>query len=114
MTEPRLFDDLAVPMILPNRDIPRTRRSDPPTSHEAADTNNIHASIGLVLAALTDLGPLADHELVARLATSFTEQRLRSARAALVEMGLVEFSGFYRLTANNRRARVWQSTRRAA
>jgi len=38
----------------------------------------------------------------------FTGQRLRTARAALVAMGLVEASGIYRLTENNRRAIVWQ------
>ena len=90
-------------------DTPRARRSDPTTSHEAADTNDTDKSIGLVLSALKGFGPSADHELVQMLASSgFTPQRLRTARAALVERGLVEESGIYRLTSHGRRAIVWR------
>lgn len=90
-------------------DTARVRKSDPLTSHEAADLNDVESSIGLVLASLRGFGPSADHELVQMLSTSgFTPQRLRTARAALVERGLVEQSGIYRLTAHNRRAVVWQ------
>jgi len=68
----------------------------------------VETSIGLVLAALRSFGPSADHELVQMLSQSgFTPQRLRTARAALVDRGLVEQSGIYRLTAHRRRAIVW-------
>lgn len=108
MTEPRLFDGLTVPMIGSTfgDDTARARRSDHTTSHEAADTNNVRASLGLVLALLREHGPMADHELVARIHT-FTGQRVRTARAALVGRGLVEATGFYRLTPTGRRAQVW-------
>lgn len=90
-------------------DTPRARRGDPATSHEAADHNDVEKSLGLVLSALKAFGPSADHELVELLGQSgFTPQRLRTARAALVERGLVEESGIYRLTPHNRRAIVWQ------
>jgi len=90
-------------------DTPRARRGDPVTSHEAADHNDVEKSLGLVLSALTAFGPSADHELVSLLGQSgFTPQRLRTARAALVERGLVEESGIHRLTSHNRRAIVWQ------
>lgn len=96
-----------VPIIYPD-DTARARRTDPVTSHEAADHNDTEKSIGLVLSALKSFGPSADHELVQMLGQSgFTPQRLRTARAALVERGLVEESGIYRLTAHNRRAIVW-------
>ena len=91
-----------------NSDSPRARRSDPHTSHEAADTSDVSASIGLVLQWFKIYGPLADHELVAELCTAFSGQRLRTARAALVERGLVEASGSFRLTPSRRRAQVWQ------
>ena len=91
-------------------DSPRARRTDPVTSHEAADTNDVSKSIGWVLDTLAR-GPLADHELVlmgTACGLPFTGQRLRTARAALVAAGLVEASGLYRLTKSNRRAIVWQ------
>jgi len=93
-------------------DTPRVRSKDPLTSHEAADHNDVEKSLGLVLSALKAFGPSADHELVQQLGQSgFTPQRLRTARAALVERGLVEESGIYRLTSHNRRAIVWQVVR---
>jgi len=91
-------------------DSPRARRTDPLTSHEAADTNDVSKSIGWVLQTLARKS-LADHELVGLAemhGLHFTGQRLRTARAALVGMGLVEPSGIYRLTENNRRAIVWE------
>ena len=92
-------------------DTARARRTDPVTSHEAADHNDVENSLGLVLSALRAFGPSADHELVALLGQSgFTPQRLRTARAALVERGLVGESGTYRLTAYNRRAIVWSAS----
>ena len=91
-------------------DTARARRSDPITSHEASDLNDVESSIGLVLSSLRGFGPSADHELVQMLSQSgFTPQRLRTARAALAERGLVEPSGMYRLTAHNRRAVVWSA-----
>lgn len=104
----------AVPMI--HGDSPRTRRSDPITSHLAADTNDIKGSRRDVLDILQVFGPQADHEMVAMAAQytpAFTPQRLRSARAELVELGLVEALGIYRLTASGRRANVWQVAARA-
>jgi len=91
-------------------DSPRVRRTDPLTSHEASDTNDVSKSIGWVLQTLARKS-LADHELVGLAemhGLHFTGQRLRTARAALIGMGLVEPSGIYRLTENNRRAIVWQ------
>jgi len=91
-------------------DSPRVRRTDPLTSHEAADTNDTARSIGLVLDILR-VEPLADHEiatLAAARGSRFTGQRLRTARAALVEQGRVEATGIFRLTEHGRRAQVWQ------
>lgn len=38
----------------------------------------------------------------------FKEQRIRTARSALVERGLVRMAGYYRLTSSGRRAQVWE------
>ena len=92
-------------------DSPRARRSDPITSHESADTNDVSKSIGWVLGILREKGPLADFQIenFSKLRKlHFTGQRLRTARAALVRKGLVESTGIYRMTRNNRRAIVWQ------
>lgn len=93
-------------------DSPRVRRNNPATSHEAADHNNVKHSIGLVLDILRG-GPLADFEIetvAINRGWTYTGQRLRTARAALVEKGLVEKSGIYRLTVNGRRSIVWAVT----
>lgn len=105
-----------LPMVYPGK--ANTRRPDPTTSHEAADTNDTAESRRNVLRLLIIAGPLADHELVdmyevmvARHGSGqwkqFTPQRLRTARAELTETGAVEFTGIYRLTPTNRRAQVW-------
>lgn len=101
------------PIVTPGS--PNARRSDPDTSHEAADGNDIHGARAEVMFYL-GLEPLADHELVAMFeadanlvgAKTYTPQRLRTARAELVEMGLVEATGIYRLTATKGKANVWQ------
>lgn len=106
-----------VPMIFPD-DTARTRRSDPITSHEAADSNDVHGSKAYVLALLRHYGPQADfeieeahrHELGQFDVPLYSPSRLRTARSALVNEGLVEFTGMYHLTDSGRRARVWQVT----
>lgn len=111
MTElppPMLWDD----------DEPRARRTDPVTSHEAADStqSKAAASRDFVLYLLRDLGPMADHELVdaadllnARLPETprFSPSRLRTARHELTEAGKVTDLGIFRLTVSRRRAQVW-------
>lgn len=93
-------------------DSARTRRSDPVTSHEAADSNDTAGSRAEVLRLLTTLGPLADHELVAAHdfndTAHYTPQRLRTARHELTENGLVVETGYYHLTNTRRRAKVWE------
>ena len=91
-------------------DSPRVRRTDPVTSHEAADSSNLWKPRSWILTTLVR-EPFADHELVEialNLALPFTGSRIRTARAELTRMGLVEESGIYRMTENNRRAIVWQ------
>ena len=90
-------------------DSPRVRRSDPATSHEAADTTNVLKPRRWVLETLAR-EPFADHELVEialNLGLHFTPQRIRTARAELTRMGLVEESGIFRMTESNHRAIVW-------
>lgn len=91
-------------------DTARARRSDPSTSHEAADTNDIGTSIGAVLDCLYEEGPMIDELLVLRLhqlSYKFTEQRVRSARAALVKMDQVHFTGEKRINSRGNRMMVW-------
>jgi hypothetical protein len=105
------------------RDTPRVRKSDPITSHQAADSNDISGSARYVLEALRVFGPFADHELVEfyeaekhkplivrHYGGPFTPQRLRTARHELTEQGVVEATGYFHITPSGRKANVWQVT----
>lgn len=106
-----------------NGDGPRVRETDPVTSHLAADSNDstVAASQTFVFDLLWWHGPLADHEMVDAAERDFqanphaqkwTPQRLRSARAELVERGLVHMvEGERRRTGTGRNAHVWAVTR---
>lgn len=105
----------AVPMIGSTfaTDTARARRSDPPESHEAADTSDVEASIGATLDTLRQYGPQSDSHLTAlmqSLGFPYTDSRIRTARAALVKLGKVEFSGRTGLTVTGRRTRIWAVT----
>lgn len=113
MTDTPLFD-VNAPLIFPD-DSPRTRRTDPVTSHTAADTNraSLPDSRALVWGFLMTHGPLTQPEIIAKaraVGARYTDSRLRSAVSEMVEDGRVEATGFYRLTENGRRAIVWQRT----
>lgn len=97
-------------------DSPRARRADPVTSHDAADktVRKAEASQAEVLRILNDFGPLPDFAIANRHAehcrsigwpehiaaatggpvdvdaVMFSTQRLRTARAELVQLGRVE------------------------
>lgn len=97
----------------------RSRSTDPVTSVDAGRSVNVAHSQQYVRDTLDVFGPFADHELVEfyeadssgqKYYGKFSPQRLRSARAELVEQGRVEFSGIYGLTLSGRKARVWQVT----
>lgn len=92
------------------KDTARVRRSDPETSHEAADLSDTSNSIGAVLDTLRQYGPLADHELSAlmeSLGYFYTPERVRTARCALEKVRKVEHTGDFRMTPRGRRTRVW-------
>ena len=95
-------------------DTPRTRRTDPTTSHEAADLTDVNASAGAVLDTLTQYGPKADfelHALMVSLGYPYTPERVRTARSALHHAGRVVPTAAYRLTPSNRRTQVWTAVR---
>jgi hypothetical protein len=90
------------------------RTTDPQTSHEAAakvkDTNLTQFYIWLALKR-----PATDVELVERYnndrqAPRASESGIRSRRAELVEMGMVEDSGLRQKLASGRNAIVWKRT----
>lgn len=99
-------------------DTPNARNYDPDTSHEAGRSVNRAFSQDYVRQTLGVFGPFADHELVEFHSVDtvglkrfgrFSPQRLRSARAELVEAGEVEMvDGVFRLTDSGRRAHVWR------
>lgn len=101
--------------VLGGTDTPRARRHDLPTSHEAADSNDVTRSLGLVLRIITDASePITDEEIETRAVvghgSQFTGQRLRTARRHLVRMALVERAPEKGLTSHGRRCSKWQVT----
>lgn len=94
------------------------RRAHPETSHEAAQSVlGIRDSQWLVWSTLLRVGPKANHELVPLVQQAhqeifkapITEQSVRSRRAELTAVGLVEFTDEFHKSPTGRRARVWRS-----
>jgi hypothetical protein len=99
-----------LPMVWP--DAPNARRTDPETSHAAADSNDTAGSRLAVRAVLEGTKkPLADfqihqaHRLYFR--NPYTESRLRTARHELAEAGEVVADGTTR-TPTGRRSTTWR------
>lgn len=96
----------------------RSRSTDPTTSVDAGRSVRVAHSQQYVRDTLDVFGPFADHELVEfyeadgygqRMYGRFSPQRLRSARAELVEQGRVEFADELCLTPSGRKARIWKT-----
>lgn len=88
-------------------DTARTRKSDPVTSHESADSNQVALSQAAVLTIFRTSEPLADFEVQQKLAGRYSPERIRTARHELAEAGVLTFTGYYHLTPRGRRAQVW-------
>lgn len=97
------------PAVLPD-DTPRARHDDPLQSHEAADTNDIWASRDVVLSILHEVGGCTDYEIETICQSegvTYTPQRLRTARKALEDDGVVrKVEGVFR-KARRARAQVY-------
>lgn len=86
------------------------RRSDPPTSHEAAASLTPEAlqdSQKAVLEMLERYGPRTDTDLVA-LVRDYSSSRVRTARAELVTLGRVADSGQRIVLMSGRKSIVWK------
>lgn len=95
-----------VPVVLWD-DSPRVRESDPVTSHEAADSNNVSKSHAAVLSVLEYEGEHAQFEMERRCAGVLSPSRVRSAFSELEALGKVRRTDQFRLTPSGRRAQVW-------
>jgi hypothetical protein len=73
-------------------DPPRSRSTDPITSHKAAAKLRVSASHALVLAGLQD-GPLTAEQLVAKLTGYISPSRVRGAISELCDAGSVVVCG---------------------
>lgn len=98
---------------------PRARRSDPDTSHEAAEESDLAGSQLVVEALLNYAGPngLTDEELfegsrapwvVELVGHRYSGSRLRTARSELVAAGVVDDAGVLRVTEFGRASKVWK------
>lgn len=95
-------------------DLARARRTDPETSHAAAESvHDLGRRQAAVREALTILGPCTDEELAAEYAALFphvpqSPSGLRTRRAELVAAGLVEWTGRKVRMTTGRLGRTWQ------
>lgn len=112
---------MSVPLIgsaavLGGLDTARARRGDHVTSHEAADSNDVTRSLGLVLSILLNAAePITDEEIETRAivgrGSEFTGQRLRTARRHLERLELVERTEVVGYTSHNRRSSTWRAVK---
>jgi len=88
---------------------PRSRNSDPDTSHEAAESmvGYAHAQQRRILIFLREHGPQTADYLDVALAMRDTSAGRRLPE--LKEMGLVEMTTMKALTRSGRRAHVWRA-----
>lgn len=98
-----------LPMVWPES--PNARRTDPVTSHEAADLTDTARSRAAVLTILRAASkPLSDEEIDRAhrtlTLTPFTPSRMRTARHELVERGSVVAVGVTR-SATGRKTTTW-------
>ena len=101
MLPPMLWDD----------DKPRTRKSDPLTSHAAADSTTPYQSQQAVVAFLATYGMRAAFELESMFAGRFSPSRIRTALTELESVGRIAVvEGVLRVTPGGRNARVWTVT----
>lgn len=102
--------------VLGEVDTPRARRNDPIRSHEAADSNDVNRSLGLVLSILLNARtPMTDEEIEFQAVfgrhSEFTGQRLRTARRHLQRLELVEKAEKVGETSHGRRCSTWQAVK---
>ncbi len=102
---------MTIPMLFETFDSPRARRTDPDTSHEAADRNDTAGSRRAVLLIMQAYRrQLTDHEIETihtEAGGHYTGQRLRTARHELVDKGEVVHDG-WKLGPSGYRTRLWR------
>jgi hypothetical protein len=106
------------PLRLISLTMPRSRRVNPDTSHEAAETVWCPTEVeATVLDIVRQHGPIADdqiyrHYIQRSIRTGQvlpTPQSVRSRRSELVDAGFIGWSGLYGLTESLRRTREWSA-----
>jgi hypothetical protein len=95
----------------------QARRTDPETSWQAAQSvTGICQSQWLIWRILIHTGPMIDEEIVPLVGSEhlrlfgkpISPSGVRSRRAELVRLGLVEFSGEWKKMTTGRKGRVWR------
>lgn len=85
--------------VKPRLEVAHARTTDPLPSHEAAASVKVSVSEDFVRGVMEDIGkPVLDEDLIEFVREEYpdvryTDSRLRTARAKLVEKGLVRFAG---------------------
>jgi hypothetical protein len=116
MTDPTdltLFEGDNLPQIVAERDTARARKTDPLTSHAAADSNQNREEVAEhVLHLLQRFGPMTDSELTVRFFVDTTSPEAhfdspRKRRSDLTKAGLVIPTITRRPTTTGRASIVW-------
>jgi len=97
------------------RHVPEARRTDPDTSHQAAEQVDRIRAADLrdwITHRLENVGPETDEELYTAAMWEFgdivTPSGLRTRRSELVKEGLIEYQGHTRALRSGRQGRLWQ------
>jgi hypothetical protein len=101
------LDDM--PPILYAVDVPRVRKSDPLTSHAAADSNDVPRSHALVLALFGSHRWLSQFEAEALLHGQLSPSRVRTAFTELEEAGHLTRTDLTMPTPYGRTAQLWEA-----
>lgn len=94
--------------------MPAARFTDPQTSHEAAaSVTNVTQTQQIILMILKKFGSMSDQKLVRNFGyiapAISSESGIRSRRAELVKLGLVEDSGDRERLNSGRNAIIWKA-----
>lgn len=95
--------------------VPGARRTDPSTSHEAAETVYKPSQVAIAVFMTLYRHEMTDEQIISAfdghalegLHPTASPQSIRSRRSELVDAGIIVWTGEYGVTKFGRRSRIW-------